>query len=280
MTNYYEILGINADADADTIKRAYRSLASKHHPDKGGDTARFQEIQTAYDTLSDPERRSQYDHQLRNPFNHEQFHFNHRDFENSDPLEQFKTMFGFGGGSPDFFAQRKNRNVRIAVDVTLEETLSESFRILDIASGPEKKSIRIDIPAGVQNHQLLKYSKMGIQTHPNLPPGDLLVEIIFCQHPKFGVISNDLILHHAIDCFDAIIGCDVRITGLDQKELEFTVRPGTQPGTKYKLKGQGLRKFRAQDRGDLIVIIDLTVPQLDKNQLELVQQLKKTLNEN
>jgi DnaJ-class molecular chaperone len=280
MPNYYEILGVNADADADTIKRAYRSLASKNHPDKGGDTARFQEIQIAYDTLSDPERRGQYDHQLNNPFVGMKFRSNPGAFDHTDPFEHFRSVFGFSNEASEYFAQRKNRNVRIAVDLTLEESLSDSFKILEFDSGQEKKNIRIDIPAGVHNHQLLKYSRLGIQQNPNLPPGDLLVEIVFRKHPKFHVVDHALVLNYVIDCLDAITGCSLRVTGLDQKELEFTVRPGTQPGTKYKLKSQGLRKFNSQDRGDLIVIIDLSVPQLDKNQLELLQQIKQSINEN
>lgn len=277
MLNYYEVLGVNENATADEIKKAFRVLASRHHPDKGGDTAKFQQIQEAYATLGDDQKRQQYDIQRKNPF--PQFQFRSGNFDGFDP---FSEMFGF---NPDQFfrqrtEQRRNRNLKIALVVTLEETLNPIEKVIQLQGQQGNRTIKIDIPQGARAGQVFKYPGLGDSNISNLPPGDLLVELHIHPHEKFQANGTDLYTSVTVDCLDAITGCQIKISGLDGTELEFGLYPGTQPGAKYKLKGQGLYVPNSNIRGDLFAIINLTVKKLDKSSIDLIEKLKPQLNEN
>ena len=139
MQNYYEILGIKENANAEEIKRAFRSLASKHHPDKGGDTAAFQRIQEAYSILGDEQKKQQYDNQKNNPF--QEFRFNHQNFGTG--FDPFNEMFGFG--PEGFFRQRaeprKNRSIRIQLLIDLADTLKSYSKLIQINSPQGTKNV-------------------------------------------------------------------------------------------------------------------------------------------
>ena len=258
MQDYYQTLGVNENASSDEIKKSYRTLASKHHPDKGGDTAKFQEIQAAYDILSDPKKRAEYDHQRNNPGVNE-FIFTH-----GDPFEHLRSIFGFSGG--DFFnrtQQRKNRNLKISLILSLAETLEEISKFVEIVRGSQKQTVKLDLPPGVQHGQIFKYSGLGDNSLP-LPPGDLLVEINITPDYRFRIDNFDIITHVKINCFDAILGCEALVPSIKGNDLTFNVAPGTNPGAKYKLKGQGLRVTNSNLRGDLIAIIDVDIPRLEQ----------------
>jgi len=276
MKNYYQSLGIEENASMDEIKKAFRSLASRYHPDKGGDTAKFQEIQEAYSILGDENKKQQYDMERKNPF--PQFHFRSRNFDGINPFEE---IFNFG--SEDFFRQgnrRKNKNIRIGITVSLEDTLAPIEKYIQIKTSSGLKNVRIDIPRGIRSQQTFKYSGLGDESNPNFSPGDLIVDVFISPNEKFQISGSDLITIIKIDCLDAITGCQTKIQGLDGKELEFNILPGTQPGAKYKLKGQGLFVANTSIRGDLFVVVNLTVKKLDQKGLELVLNLKSQLNEN
>lgn len=279
MPTHYETLGVDKTATSDEIKRAYRKLASQHHPDRGGETARFQEIQAAYDTLIDNEKRQLYDHEQANPFARG---FAGGNFHGADPFDHLRNMFGFD--TNEFFRQhgshRKNRNLRIIIELNLEDLLQPGFKLIEITGPSGKKTIRIDIPMGVRHGQTLKYSGLGDQSNPNIPPGDLLAEVVIRPHPNFRVMDFDLVSDITIDCLDAMTGTDVVVTGLDRKELAFTIHPGTAPGTKYNLRGQGLPLPNSNLRGDLIIVVNLSVKKLEGHLLKSVNELKQKINEN
>lgn len=276
MKNYYNILGIDNNASADEIKKAFRTLASKHHPDKGGDTAKFQEIQEAYGILGDERKRQQYDQERNNPF--PQFQFRSSDFNGFNP---FEDLFNFG--HEEFIRQRterKNKSVRISINVSLEETLAPIEKYIQLKTFKEIKNVKIEIPRGLKSHQTFRYNGLGDESNPNLPPGDLIVDVFVIPNDKFQISGSDLITVTKIDCLDAMTGCLTKIKGLDGNELEFNILPSTQSGAKYKLKGQGLFVSNTSIRGDLFVIVNLTVKKLDQKGLELVEKLKSQLNEN
>lgn len=274
---YYDILGVTEKATAEEIKRAYRKLASQHHPDKGGDKTKFQEIQSAYDTLSDNNRRQQYDMQ-RNGFGGNggnQWHFSSAGMNHPDIDAIFK-QFGFGDAFGGFRQQqRRNRDLRIEIPVPLVATLEQQTKTISVAtSNGERSTVEVTIPRGVTNGTNIKYAGLGDNLFNTIPRGDLYVQ--FNVHPAENFIVNNVDLYTpvSVNCLLAITGGLVRVTGLDGREFELTVPAGTQPNTRFRIHNQGLYQMNTEARGHLYAEVVITVPQdLSEPQLEIVRNL-------
>jgi DnaJ-class molecular chaperone len=277
--NYYEILGVPKEASADDIKRAYRKLASQHHPDKGGDTRKFQEIQTAYDTLGDPDKRQQYDNGgqgFRNGTGFQEFHFHHGN------IDDIFRQFGFGGGDPfgQFRQQpRRNKDLRIEIPVPLITTLEEQTKTVSIqTTNGERQTVEVKIPRGVTNSTQIKYSNLGDNLFNTLPRGDLYVHIAVHNAEGFIVNNIDLYTKVSVNCLLAIVGGPITVNGLDSRVFELTIPPGTEHGKRFRIPQQGLYRMNTVNRGDLYVEVELTVPQnLSSEQLELVSSIVNNL---
>lgn len=278
---HYETLGVSEQATADEIKRAYRKLASQHHPDKGGDTKKFQEIQTAYDTLIDNNKRQQYDMQ-RNGFGggNENVIFRwHSGGPNHPNIDEIFRNFGFGFGGDPFAhhrpQQRRNKDLRIEIPLPLVTTLEEQTKTISVqTTNGHRETVEVKIPRGVTNGTQIKYANLGDNLFNSLPRGDLYVQ--FSVHPADGYIANGIDLYHrtSINCLLAITGGDVTVSGLDGKTFLLTLPAGTQPGMKFRLPEQGLYELNSDRRGDLYIEVALTVPQnLTAEQLEIVRSL-------
>ena len=274
---YYETLGVPETATADEIKRAYRKLASQHHPDKGGDTKKFQEIQTAYDTLGDDGKRRQYDMQ-QNGVGGQQFHFHTGGMNNPDISEIFRS-FGFGGANPFEFhqrpQQRRNKDLRIEIPVPLVTTLEEQTKTVQVkTTNGENTTVEVKIPRGITNGTSIRYSGLGDNLFNTIPRGDLYVQINVHNADNFVVNGVDLYTTISVNCLLATVGGTVTVDSLDGKTFELTLPAGTQPGMKFRLAGQGLYVLNSTHRGDLYVELALTVPQnLLPEQLELVRSI-------
>jgi curved DNA-binding protein len=279
---YYETLGVAQDATQDDIKKAYRKLASQHHPDKGGDTKKFQEIQTAYDTLSNPEKRQQYDMGGNGAFQspgYREFHFNHGN------IDDIFRQFGFGAGfGADPFAhikqhQRRNKDLRVEILLPLVTTLEEQTKTISVqTTNGHRETVEVKIPRGVTNGTQIKYTGLGDNLFNTLPRGDLYVQ--FNVHNADGYVTNGIDLYHKtnVNCLLAIVGSEITVTGLDGKTFILTIPPGTQPGTKFRIPQQGLYQLNIETRGDLYIEIAVTIPQnLDNSQLETIHSLLNLL---
>jgi len=273
MTNHYETLGVGKTATPDEIKRAYRKMASKHHPDKGGDTAAFQKIEEAYRVLSDPNQRQQYD----NP-QPQGFRFSTSDFDGMPPgMEDIMRNFGFGGHSPFGHRQpRRNKDLRVDVAIQLHETLNEHKKILSVQTTTgHRETVEVSVPRGVTNGATVKYSGLGDNLFNTLQRGDLYVHFHVLPHSTFRTHGIDLVTRKEITCFDAILGTDVEVTGLDNRVFVLTVPAATQPGTMLRVKGEGLYAMNQNLRGNLLVELSITIPKtLTENQLNLVRQIQ------
>jgi curved DNA-binding protein len=271
---YYDILGVTEKATADEIKRAYRKLASQHHPDKGGDVKKFQEIEEAYRVLSDTQQRQQYDMQ-RNGNGVNQWHFSSAGMNHPDINDIFR-QFGFGDPFGGFRQQqRRNKDLRIEIPIPLVATLEPQTKTISVAtSNGERSTVEVNIPRGVTNGTNIKYTGLGDNLFNTIPRGDLYVQ--FNVHPAENFITNgvDLYTPVSVNCLLAITGGLVRVTGLDGKEFELTVPAGTQPSTRFRIHNQGLYQMNSEARGHLYAEVVITVPQdLSEQQLEIVRNL-------
>ena len=276
MTTHYETLGVAETSTEDEIKKAYRKLASQHHPDKGGDTEKFKAIQTAYDIIGNKEKRERYDHERRNPgAGHFRFSTSDMDMGGMPPgMEEILRGFGFGGfGRAQ--QQRRNKDIQIRVTLDLVDTLSKQTRIVTLkTTNGETQTVNVDIPRGVRSGSTVKYANLGDNFFATLPRGDLYVQIVVNAHELFQVHGSDLIAPIDINCLHAIIGTKQVFKSLDGTEYELTIPPGIQGGTKFKIANQGLYYNQQDHRGNLYLIAQIKVPtDLTESQQDTIKQL-------
>lgn len=276
---HYDTLGVGESANADEIKKAYRKLASQHHPDKGGDTAKFQEIQTAYDILSNQQKREQYDLE-RAGGGFRQFNF--RGGGAHPDIEAIFKNFGFAGMDPfEHMRQpqpRRNKDLRVELNLSLAETLAAQTKTISVQTTTgHRETVEVQIPRGVTTGMQIKYAGLGDNLFESLARGDLFVQIVVADSANFKLNGIDLYSKLSVNCLLAITGGTATITGLDGTVFELTVQPGTQPGTKFRVGGQGLYQLNSERRGDLYVTMEVTVPKnLTPEQLEIVQNLNNS----
>jgi curved DNA-binding protein len=260
--NPYQILGVDTSASQDDIKRAYRKLASQHHPDKGGDTKKFQEIQSAYETLSDPNKRNEYDNP--SPFGQSPF-----------GGWQQANMGGVPPGFEDFFSQifsrnqngfnrppARNRNINLETEISLEDAFTGKSIIASytLPSG-KSKTFEVKIPAGVHDGMMLKIPGGGDQTINQLPPGDALLQIKISPHPEFQLNGIDLIKNLEISVWDAILGNDVDVKNINGEIITIKIKEGTQPGTLLRVQAKGMPDLRNNSiRGNLLLSVKVKIP--------------------
>lgn len=266
--DYYSILGVSKTASQDEIKKAYRKLAAKHHPDKGGNTAEFQKVEEAYRTLSDENKRSQYD----NPMPQYSFHTGNM----NDINDIFGAMFGAGPFGGFNSRSRKNRNINIRVEMTLEEVLvgKEVTGNIRLPSGKEQ-AIQLTIPPGVQTGDNIRFRGLGDDSIPGTPRGDVIAQIIELPHQRFKRDGRNLISEVRITAFEAMLGKTINFITLEGKELEIKIPQGIQPGQMIKCDSYGLPAGpHNTHRGTLFIQIFVSVPkQILPEDIKQIEQL-------
>jgi curved DNA-binding protein len=273
--DYYSTLGLKRGASDADIKKAYRSMAMKHHPDRGGDEKKFKEISQAYDFLSDPEKRRMIDagmdpnqqggfRQQGSPF---EFHFG------TGNMDDLFGNFGFGFGQRPM---RRNKTLSINVEITLEDVLAGKDINAEIGiPGGRQKVINIQIPPGIEHGQQIRYEGMGDNSIPDVRAGDLIVNVLIRNHATFKREGTSLIVEKQVSVWDALLGTSVNIETLDQKTLSINIPAGTQPDTVMSCRGEGLPHMRTRQRGNLLIKIKVVVPkELTISQKQMIEQIR------
>lgn len=297
--DYYKALGVDKKATVKEIKAAYRKLARKYHPDlnpnDGEAKRKFQEINEAHEVLSDAAKRKKYD-QYGEDWKHSD------QFESARQSQRQSTQYGRqssgggwtdfgdaagGSGFSDFFeaffgagaAGGRSRQVKLKgedynaeLKLNLEDILKSHKQTLTVNG----KKIRISIPAGIESGQTIKIAGHGGEGTSGGPNGDLYITFSIANHPRFKRLKNDLHLTVEIDLYTAVLGGEITVDTLDGK-VKLTVKPGTQNGSKIKLKGKGVPVYKSEGlHGDLYITFVVKLPtNLTEKEKALFTQLSQ-----
>jgi len=290
MKNYYDILGVNEKATSADITKAFKDLAKKHHPDRGGDKDKFQEINEAHDTLKNSQKRHDYD-TMRKFGSRSTGGGGEHPFFNEDIFGDFFSGFGADNGGFRFNftgrdgderifrnvrqQPRGNRNVQVRMAISIKEAMMHNEKTISykLPSGREEFAT-VKIPAGVQHGVTFKFSGMGDDSIRNMPRGDLMVVMSVLDSDGFTRKGNDLFTDKTIDCFQAVRGHEFNLKTLDDKIIKVKVPAGTQPGTMLTLKGLGMPVHKTLNiRGNLYVKVHILIPQLSAQDLKKIKDL-------
>lgn len=295
--DYYKLLEIDKSATQADIKKAYRKLARKYHPDLNPNDKeaqqRFQQINEAHEVLRDPEKRKKYDQYGKDWQHADQFESARQqqqasrgfgggqrqtytgNFDDDQFSDFFDQMFGGGGNargagrSPQFKGQDFNAELQL----NLRDIYTSQKQTLTVNG----KNIRLTIPAGVENGQTIKIAGHGGPGIQGGPKGDLYITFRILNNTTFKREKENLYASKDIELTTAVLGGEVTVATFNGK-VKLKVKPGTQSGTKVKLKGKGFPKYKKENQyGDLFITYIVKIPtNLNTKQKELFQELQKT----
>ena len=313
--DYYELLGVAKSATPEEIKKVYRKLALKYHPDKNpGNKAaedKFKQISEAYAVLSDPEKKKQYD-----TYGSADFHQRYsqedifRNFDLNDILRQFgfgagmgggrqsatfKTnMGGMGGGSHySFFGQNpmgggggcggscqqpeKGQDLTYQITVNLDDVLSGSEKNITLRKNGQTQNVSVKIPKGIEAGKKLRLKEQGGASPYGGPAGDLYLKVDIAPHPHFQREGDDLVTSRTIHFSEACLGCTVEVESLEKRKFAVKIPAGSACDSRLRIKNYGLPSGPSGERGDLYVKIHVKVPKkLNHEQKELIEKLKES----
>lgn len=291
--DYYKLLEVDRSATQDDIKKAYRKLARKYHPDLNPDDKeakkKFQQINEAHEVLGDPEKRKKYDQYGKDWEHGEQYAqareqqqrqqqrqqqgdggFSFSGFDgNEDFSDFFSSMFGSGGqGRKTNF---KGRDYETELNLSLKEAALKQARTLNING----KNISITVPAGVEDEQVIRIKGYGAPGINGGPAGDLYIRFVITPDKQFKRLGNDLYAQAEIDLYTAVLGGEITADTLSGK-VKIKVRAGTQNGTRVKLAGKGFPVYKKEGSyGDLYITYAVKIPEdLTDKQKQLFTELQ------
>ncbi|MCM0236692.1 DnaJ C-terminal domain-containing protein [Bacteroides fragilis] len=309
--DYYKILGVDKNASQDDVKKAFRKLARKYHPDLNPNDPsakdKFQEINEANEVLSDPEKRKKYDEYGE--------HWKHADeFEAQKKARQhagaggggfsgfggdggsywyssdgegfsggdaggfsdfFESMFGHRGGGGRGGSGFRGQDFNAELHLSLRDAARTHKQVLNVNG----KQVRITIPAGVADGQVIKLKGYGGEGINGGPAGDLYITFRIAEDPVFKRLGDDLYVDVEVDLYTAVLGGEKVVDTLEGK-VKLKIKPETQNGTKVRLKGKGFPIYKKEGQfGDLIVTYSVKIPtSLTDRQKELFRELQQSMN--
>ena len=289
--DYYGVLGVNKTATQDEIKKAFKKLARKYHPDLNPNdpTAKqkFQEINEANEVLGDPEKRKKYDAYGENWKHADEFEAQQRQYQQQ--ISHFSSSFtGDHGDFSDFFEELfgksnkysrsnsggfKGQDFNAELHLSLRDAAETHKQILDVNG----KKIRITVPAGIADGQTIKLSGQGGPGLNGGPSGDLYITFVIAEDSVYKRHGDNLYMNVSIDLYTAILGGEIIIDTLNGK-VKLKIKPETQNGTKARLKGKGFPVYKEEGKfGDLLITFNVTLPtNLTDKQKELFKELQNS----
>lgn len=269
--DYYTLLGVQKNAPPEEIKKAFRKLSMKHHPDRGGDETKFKQINEAYAVLSDPQKRADYD----NP--QPQFNFRSNDFSGFG-FDPFEAMFNGGFNRAPRRPKNKDIHINYVLDFADQFTgrgITASYRL---PSG-KLEGIDIQIPAGVKSGDVIRFDGYGDDTDQRFPRGDLFLKIKIRNISNWQRDGLDVITSTKVSIFDLLLGTEININIPDGKTVKLKVPKGTQPNTTFSIHGYGIPNLKTGKKGSVYVKLLGTVPTIeDENILNQLQGIKNEVS--
>jgi len=286
--DYYEILGVPKNATDEEIKKAYRKLARKLHPDLNPTdkqaNKKFQQLNEANEVLGDPEKRKKYDQYGKDWKHSEEFerarHAGARpgntgsdafsgDFDEGDFSDFFSSLFGGSGGGRKQ-ARFRGQDYHSELLLSLRDAYTTHKQTINING----KNVRLTIPAGVENGQVIKLKGYGAPGINGGPPGDLYITFSLSNDPVYKRLGNDLYITRELDLYTAVLGGEITVETLGGK-IKLKVNPETQQGTKIRLKGKGFPVYKKEGEfGDLYITYNVKTPTgLNEKQKALFMEL-------
>ena len=290
--DYYKILGVKKDASQDEIKRSYRKLARKFHPDVSKESdaeVKFKEVGEAYEVLKDPEKREAYDQLGANwkagqdgfkapPDWEQNFDFGGGGYTQGsthDYSSFFEDLFGGGRAGSQYYQsgsagqgayQSRGENIRAKVMIDIEDSLNGTSKNITLQS-PEidqqgkvvnkQRTLKVTIPKGIKEGQTIRLGKQGNPGISGGERGDLLLEVAFNPHKLYSVDGKDLYLNVPVAPWEATLGAKINVPTPDGKKVGMQIPPDSQQGRKLRLKGKGLP---GKDAGDFYVVLQVALP--------------------
>tara|TARA_R100001369_G_scaffold67888_1_gene95360 strand:- start:1296 stop:2171 length:876 start_codon:yes stop_codon:yes gene_type:complete len=291
MKDYYKVLGVGETATKDQIKKAFKDIAKKEHPDRGGNEAVFKEANEAHDTLKDSQKRHDYDTQRKFGGGTRQGGQGQHPFFNEDIFGDFFS--GFSGGDMDFNGrfnfqgnpnartktfrarQQANKSINVRMAISIKEAMSNNEKTINykLPSGRDEFAT-IKIPAGIQHGVTFKFAGMGDDSIKNVPRGDLMVQMSVLDSDGYTRKGNDLYTDKTINCFQAVRGHKIQLNTLEDSVITVNVPAGTQPNTLLLVKSRGMPVHKTLGiRGNLYVKIHILIPQLSTADLKKIKDL-------
>jgi curved DNA-binding protein len=312
--DYYKTLGVDRNASTEDIKKAYRRLALKYHPDrnpsdKKNAEEKFKKISEAYAVLSDPEKRKQYDSFGSDAFRQK---YTQEDIFRGFDLNEILRDLGFGGlggeftwfgggprrrtyrkqpGGTDYFGDlfrdqqaytyretppRQGQDIEYNLTISLEESASGAEKKITIKKGQKLEEIKVKIPAGISSGKKLRIGGKGLQDPSGGTPGDLFLNIQVMAHHVFVREGDDLLIEKSIPYSKAVLGTTIEVETLEGPVKRIKVPAGTRNSTKIRMRGFGIKHMKGEGKGDLYVKINVDVPKkVTEKQASLIRKLSE-----
>lgn len=263
--DYYSVLGVAKSANQDDIKRAYRKLAMQHHPDKGGDEAKFKQINEAYSVLGDSAQRAQYD--TPQP----QVRFRTGDFGDNQFSDVMSQMFAG--------RVRRNPDITIAAKIDLVDSIvgKKLIAAYRLRSGREE-TVNIDLPAGARHGDTIRFNGLGEDILPG-QRGNLFVKVQILPHPVWHREDDDLYAKQNINALDLILGCSIIVNTVEGRQLELKIPKASRNGTTFSISDYGAPNVHTGKRGKIFLTIEAEIPKInDEDMLNKIREIRNAIS--